>query len=607
MSSIRLNGIIIENYRSFGKKTKIGFPGSDYKKPVAIVGYNNAGKTNLMNAILYGITEKYVTKDTFSINDFHNRNIDNVPKIMTKITSSSETKVDGKTADLTGFHFLEFQLDGTEIELAKMDSYKDYNKKYRSYTAFGASKYFKIFYINFHEIKKEISTKKTGWGNLTSFLAKHIQSLVTTDKEMLGRKDKFRKEIKNSTESVINDSRLRKFIEKIEKNYSKNLRDNNCNIEFGLPEYEDIFLEMMFKIGLNGDSTNLVPIDHFGDGYISMFVMAVIQAIAETNGDDKCLFLFEEPESFLHQNHQEYFYKTVLCGLSENGHQVIYTTHSHKMLDIFDTRGLIRVEFDDQKKQTVVSYNKAKDEFFSEVEVDEIENGEIVTKIRDYNNYIKIIEPNLNKIIFSRKILLVEGPNDLMVYKEIIRKMVLDKSGDEKFADTYLNFNNIVVIPHHGKITALVLIRLCKYFGLDYYVINDFDFEEDFIEKLNFETEDEYRNSDLYNKDINEIVAFNLKGEELSNKTKKAMLTTNWKLIKEAEKDRIHFNIPKLEQVIGYESNDKDSTGIWNIIQCMTEFGEDIFPKELVKFLEIDKVKRVENEIDLDRVQENFA
>lgn len=76
-----------------------------------------------------------------------------------------------------------------------------------------------------------------------------------------------------------------------------------------------------------------------------MFVMAVIKAIAEFNVEDQCLFLFEEPESFLHENHQEYFYKTVLCGLSEKGNQVIYTTHSDRMVDIFDTQGLIRLDF----------------------------------------------------------------------------------------------------------------------------------------------------------------------------------------------------------------------------------------------------------------------
>ncbi|MEF9622430.1 ATP-dependent nuclease [Streptococcus dysgalactiae] len=338
MSKIHINGVSIENYRSFGERKDIAFPDEQYKKPIAIVGYNNSGKTNLLNSILFGITEKYVNKDTFTLDDFHNRNLNNVPSIFTRITASEEVKKDGKHADLTGYHFLKIELDGNEIESAKIESFKDWEQSERNWNVFGANKYYKIFYVNFHDIKKEISTKKTSWGNLTSFLAKHIKRIVDSDKEMLKKKSTFKNEIKNSTESVIGNTDLYDFIDKIQKNYSKNLRDNNCNIEFGLPDYEDIFLEMMFKIGLNGDSNNLVPIDHFGDGYISMFVMAVIQAIAETNEEDKCLFLFEEPESFLHENHQEYFYKVVLCGLAENGHQVIYTTHSDKMIDIFEVK-----------------------------------------------------------------------------------------------------------------------------------------------------------------------------------------------------------------------------------------------------------------------------
>jgi DNA repair exonuclease SbcCD ATPase subunit len=51
MSSIRIKGISIENYRSFGERKNIVFPKEDYKKPIAIVGYN-AGKTTLLNAIL---------------------------------------------------------------------------------------------------------------------------------------------------------------------------------------------------------------------------------------------------------------------------------------------------------------------------------------------------------------------------------------------------------------------------------------------------------------------------------------------------------------------------------------------------------------------------
>lgn len=587
MSKVRLDAIKISNYRSFGDEITIGFPDKSYEKPIAIVGYNNSGKTNLMNAILYGITERYVNKNTFTLDDFHNRNPKNIPEIKTKMTSSRETKAEGKKADLTGYHCLKITMDGNEVEHAKINSLDSNGNK--NYSAYGASKYFNIFYINFHNIKKEISTKKTSWGNLTSFLAKHIKKIVDEDKVMFDKKDEFKKEIKSSTEDVMKNSKLNEFIERIQSNYSTNLRANNCEVEFGLPEYEDIFLEMMFKIGLNGDKDNLVPIDHFGDGYISMFVMAVIQAIAESNEHDKCLFLFEEPESFLHENHQEYFYKVVLCGLSEKGHQVIYTTHSDKMIDIFDTKGLIRLEFDEIKKQTVLKYNNIKDKFESENETEE----ELLSKMKDFNNYIKIIEPNLNKIIFSRKVLLVEGPNDLMVYKEIIKRKVKEICDDERFADTYLNFNNIVVIPHHGKITAIVLLRLCKHLGLDFFVINDFDFNYNFIDKLNkFENESEYKESQFYTEEIKSITAYNIKGEELSEKTKKSMATTNFKLIKEAGTENIHFNIPKLESVIDYEANDKNSVGIWNKIINKDFFSIDVFPDKLKKFLEIDEIEK---------------
>src|SRR5699024_1457901 len=439
VSKIWLNGIQVQNYRSFGETQSVIFPSKDFKKPVAIVGYNNAGKTNLLNAILYGITEKYVTKNTFTRDDFHNRKIENVPSIIAGITSSAETKFDGKTANLSGYHTLEITLDGQEIENARIQSYHDgeFSDANRNFQAFGASKYYKIFYINFHEIKKEISTKKTSWGNLTSFLAKHIKSVVDADIEMNKKKGSFKEEVKIATENILAESNLNDFIEKIRVNYSKNLRNDLCNIDFGLPDYEDIFLEMVFKVGLNGDAENLIPIEHFGDGYISMFVMAVIQAIAETNQDEECLFLFEEPESFLHENHQEYFYKMVLCDLASNNHQVIYTTHSDKMVDIFDTKGLIRLEFDETEKQTKVKYNRAKDDLKLGLSV-----GNIIEEIKDYNNYIKTIEPNLNKIIFSRKVVLVEGPNDMMVYKELIRKEVLKKTEDQQFANSYLNFKN---------------------------------------------------------------------------------------------------------------------------------------------------------------------
>lgn len=586
MSKIRIKGIRIENYRSFKDEITIRFPDEEYKKPVAIVGYNNSGKTNLMNALLYGITEKYVTKDTFTINDFHNRSISNVPQIMVGVESSEEDRIDGKIADLSGYHNLEMQLDGTEIVAAKIGSYKDFELSTPSYKHYGASKYYKIFYVNFHEVKKEISTKKTSWGNLTSFLAKHIKSLVDNDDLMLSQKTKFKENVKTITEAIMKDSSLDQFISRIQENYTENLRSNNCVVDFGLPDYEDIFLEMLFKVGLNGDKDNLIPIDHFGDGYISMFVMAVIKAIAESNTDDRCLFLFEEPESFLHENHQEYFYNTVLCSLSQSGHQVIYTTHSDRMIDIFDTKGLIRLEFDDTTKQTVLKYNNCDNDFAPNSDVSF--HTELLSEIDDHNNYIKIIEPNLNRLIFSQKVLLVEGPNDVMVYKTIVKKAIESECKDKKYAENYLTFNNIAIIPHHGKITAIVLIELCKHLGIEYFVVNDLDFAENFVTELDFVTEDELKASELYKSNVDSYSSINSKGIERSPAVKRSMITTNWRLINAAGLDRIHFNVPKLEAVIDYDSDDKSSIGIWKRISEIKEFKEDLLPESLLRFLGIE-------------------
>jgi predicted ATP-dependent endonuclease of OLD family len=577
MSNIRINSISISNFRSFKEGQDFFFPPIDYLKPVAIVGYNNSGKTNLMGAILYGIGEKFISEKTFEIVDIHNMNTNNQIKIISNLSGSNYGfDYKGIPKSISGDYTISTLLEEGEIKSRISKSF------------FGANKHYGIFYINFHNIKEEIATQKTSWGNIRSFLGRHIQKLVDSDTSMQAKKVTFESEVAASTNKVLNESALSSFIEIIRRNYSTNLRNNDCKVDFGLPNYEDIFLKMIFKIGLNGNTDNLIPIDHFGDGFISMFVMAVIQAIAESNTEDKCLFLFEEPESFLHENHQEYFYKTVLCGLAEKGHQVIYTTHSEKMIDPFDTKGLIRLEMD-KNNQTICKYNEIEE--FNIEEVDE-STGELINLSR-YNEFIKTVEPNLNRILFSKKVILVEGPNDVLVYKYAIKKKILEVistdneiHNKEKYSEAFLNFENISIVCHHGKATANYLIELCKHFDVDYFVINDWDFElgELSIEEVSaFNSLEDLKNSQLY-----------IESE------KKAMITTNYNLIKNASIDKIHFNIKKLESVINYNSNDKSSLGIWNLLQSMSseQFNELLVPPTLLHFIGLTGIVVVDENIE---------
>lgn len=571
MSQIRINRISIENYRSFGDIQEFEFPNATYQKPVSIIGYNNSGKSNFLAALLYGIGEKFVSAKTFNLVDLHNLDFSNHISIITDIEADDFAPPNqyGYRQSIAGNYHISTDIENEELKSRCEPSF------------FGKNKHYNIFYINFHNIKEEISTRRTSWGNLRSFLAKHIQKLVDIDQVMKDKKEGFQEEVKDATNKVLEDSQLQSFIESIQKNYRQNLRNNSCHVDFGLPHYEDIFLEMMFKIGLNGDSENLIPIDHFGDGFISMFVMAVIQAIAETNTEDRCLFLFEEPESFLHENHQEYFYKMVLCTLAERGHQVIYTTHSDRMIDAFDTKGIIRLEMD-ENNQTVKKYNEIA-EFKSSLEGMPEENFTEPINIERFNQYIKTVEPNLNRMLFSKKVILVEGPNDLLVYREVIKRKVFeaiqnrtDIIDKEKYAETFLNFENISFVCHHGKATALYIVELCKHFQIDYFLITDWDFEA----------------VDVSIEQIQEFVDITALKEDPvytdSDRVKKGMLTTNKMLLDSTDSTNLHFNIKKLESVIGYDRDDKSSLSIWQLIQSDDfDITQELYSENLDVFLGI--------------------
>lgn len=568
MSEIRLSKLKIANYRSFKTPQVFDFPSAEYLKPMSIIGYNNSGKTTMMNAILYGIGEKFLNAKTFDIQDLHNLDLENQIEIKTRIEATPYGHNNYGPQTIAGEYIIKTELIDNEL------------KSSSSKTFFGANKHYNIFYINFHNIKDEISIKKSSWGSLTSFLAKHIRKLVDTDDLINQRKQEYLDAVNQASSQVLAGSALSQFVAKIKENYSNNLRRNDCEVEFGTPEYDDIFLQMIFKIGLNGNAENLVPLSHLGDGYISMFVMAVIQAIAESNLDDKCLFLFEEPESFLHENHQEYFYKMVLCQLSENGHQVIYTTHSDKMIDIFDTKSIIRLEFDENEKCSVKKYNNI-DDFDPQV-------GNIIS-LENFNSFIKSVEPNINKILFSRKVIMVEGPNDLLAYTFAIEKFVRELSANDKYSKAYLNFKNMSIAVHHGKATAFIMAELCKHFGLDFFMINDWDLEEDLFTVLSETlTEDQLRESDTYL----------FRNAIPRNPTEKGTLTTNWKLINKSITNQIHFNLPKLEAVLGYDSDDKNSLGIWNRLTEIQGFEEDFFPQSLKTFLEFGDIQIPENNND---------
>lgn len=115
---------------------------------------------------------------------------------------------------------------------------------------------------------------------------------------------------------------------------------------------------------------------------------------------------------------------------------------------------------------------------------------------------------------------------------------------------------------------------MCKHFQIDYFLINDWDFE-------------------LADISIAQIRGFAdltaLHADPIytgGDRTRKAMLTTNKKLIESSSEQNVHFNVKKLESVIGYTSDDKSGLKIWNLIQDPAfVITTDLFPDNLAEFI----------------------
>lgn len=75
------------------------------------------------------------------------------------------------------------------------------------------------------------------------------------------------------------------------------------------------------------------------------------------------------------------------------------------------------------------------------------------------------------------------------------------------------------------------------------------------------------------------------------------MITTNYNLIENAGIEKIHFNVKKLESVIGYGSDNKSSLAICELLNSATfSFDESLFPETLDFFLGIKNEHQEESE-----------
>ena len=403
------------------------------------------------------------------------------------------------------------------------------------------------------DFSDEIKTKEsTSFGKLIKILFKQIEQ----SPEFLDIKNSFEKLNKmlnrqlikdeDGTESTL-DERLPslKLLEtEIEKVFQESFSQIKLELEIPNPEVKQIFNSTQILI----DDGIKTTIDYKGDGVKRTLVFSILRTYVEKlNSDNQntdYIFLFEEPELYLHPNGQRILYN-VLEKLSLKD-QVFVTTHSPNFFSA-TAKETCFIKIYKEFSCTPPS-SKAK-------EINFVQNS-------SYKDAFQIIcYENSTPAFFSKKVLLVEGDSDLIFLK-----------GLSKFINESYCFEktNIPIIRINGKMNTKRFYDFYKHFDIEVYSLLDLDILIDGFDKLEL-GKNNSELQDLRNNLLNKLdqiceeqgIESRINGSMISEHVKKRSWQEKYTRLKELaykvkNKEEIEdIELQEIDELFEFETNNK--------------------------------------------------
>ncbi|WP_422195374.1 ATP-dependent nuclease [Acinetobacter sp.] len=317
------------------------------------------------------------------------------------------------------------------------------------------------------DFSDETKTKEsTSFGKLIKILFTQIEK----SPEFLDIKNSFEKLNKmlnrqlvkeeDGTENIVDERlpSLQLLEMEIEKVFQESFSQIKLEFQIPNPEVKQIFNSTQILI----DDGIKTTIDYKGDGVKRTLVFSILRTYVEKlNSDNQntdYIFLFEEPELYLHPNGQRILYN-LLEKLSSKD-QVFVTTHSPNFFSATAKETCFIKIYKDFSSAPPCS--KAK-------EINFVQNS-------SYKDAFQIIcYENSTPAFFSKKVLLVEGDSDLIFLK-----------GLSKFINESYCFEktNIPIIRINGKMNTKRFYDFYKHFDIEVFTLLDLDILIDGFDKL---------------------------------------------------------------------------------------------------------------------------
>jgi putative ATP-dependent endonuclease of the OLD family len=229
-----------------------------------------------------------------------------------------------------------------------------------------------------------------------------------------------------------------------------------------------------FKISMQ--SNVVTPVNLQGTGVVRSAVFALLRyrTIRENRKLSTSEYIrpliigFEEPEIYLHPNAANQMKNTIYELASYEFNQIICTTHSPYMIDLSQKP--------DQILNNLVIDKELLEYRGTSMEIEKINCNpfntslafkELQGKDKDYVKMLLKIDDYISRVFFTRKVLIVEGDTEDIVFRETISRMPLQVKNDI--------LHNWQIIKARGKGAIISLVNYLNASGISPYVLHDRD------------------------------------------------------------------------------------------------------------------------------------
>lgn len=195
-----------------------------------------------------------------------------------------------------------------------------------------------------------------------------------------------------------------------------------------------------------------------GTGMIRSVVFSLLRFYKKRSCQEtRDLFIcFEEPELFLHPNAATTMRETIY-SLGGGKTQIACSTHSPYMIDLAQqtSQSLNRYTIGEQGYSSVFNFKHS--ETLSKMMEDDKTRVKLLQKIDDY----------VARVFFARKVILIEGNTEDIVFKNTISAM--PEEVRKRISNEYQ------IIKANGKATMISFIKYLKAMKIDLFVVHDKD------------------------------------------------------------------------------------------------------------------------------------